>query len=280
MRNNKINPTGLKGNEIQQRMIELMGIKPIVENKSSSVVELTKMGPDGKVYGIVRENHEYYIKVTNKTSDLISEDFKYIGGLQNKKSAVYPSYAKAIKQLNLTFKSLAEAYGTGGDINIFESDKLLREDVAGFSNMNGLGFSNQGNLDGNEPINEWSHEEGGGYEPEYDDDDDDSDDADEERRQIRKDDDEVDEAYNAVDSMMGKTPKPKPIQEEDDIQLTELEQAVENMLKDEPLEEMDDKQREMEYESKNIYENKFTISKALENMDSILESLNIIKKKV
>jgi hypothetical protein len=33
-------------------------------------------------------------------------------------------------------------------------------------------------------------------------------------------------------------------------------------------------------EKENIYENKFTISKALENMDSILESLNIIKKKV
>ena len=43
MKNNKINPIGLKGNEINERMKELMGINPINENKSTSVVELSKM---------------------------------------------------------------------------------------------------------------------------------------------------------------------------------------------------------------------------------------------
>jgi hypothetical protein len=271
MKNNKINPVGLKGNEINQRMIELMGIKPIVENKSSSVVELTKIGPDGKVYGIVRENHEYYIKVTNKTSDIISEDFKYIGGLQNKKSEAYPSYAKAIKHLNLNFKSLAEAYGKGGDINVFLDDNLLNEDVAGFSDMKGMGFSGQGNLEGNDQITEdWGEEPGysdvprSGGKKRWDTDEDDDD----------GESDDVDEAYDAVDAMVDK--KEKPIKEEDAIELTELEQAVENMLREDDDE--DDDEKEMEKE--NIYENKFTISKALENMDSILESLNIIKKKV
>lgn len=130
MKNKKIiSPIGLKGKEIHERQLSLMGIKPINENenKGNHAVELTKVGPDGNAYAIIRENHEYYIKVSSKTNGLVLEDFKYIGGLQNKKSEAYPSYAKAIKQLNLKFKSLAEAYNRGGDINVFEDDNLLSE---------------------------------------------------------------------------------------------------------------------------------------------------------
>ena len=159
---NRISPMGLKGNEINERMKQLMGITQINENKSTSVVELTKLGPDGKVYGIVRENHEYYIKTANKTSDLVLEDFKYIGGLQNKKQEAYPSYAKAIKHLNLNFKSLAESYGKGGDINVFENDNLLKENAfgVGFSSNIGNGFSNEGNMEHNTPLLEKEEEEG------------------------------------------------------------------------------------------------------------------------
>lgn len=122
-----ISPIGLKGNQIHERQLSLMGIKPIneSENKGNHAVELTKIGPDGNAYAIIRENHEYYIKKTDKTTGLMLEDFKYIGGLQNKKNEAYPSYAKAIKQLNLKFKSLSEAYNRGGDINVFEDDNLL-----------------------------------------------------------------------------------------------------------------------------------------------------------
>ena len=157
---NRISPIGLKGNEINERMKQLMGITQINENKSTSVVELTKLGPDGKVYGIVRENHEYYIKTANKTSDLVLEDFKYIGGLQNKKQEAYPSYAKAIKHLNLNFKSLAESYGKGGDINVFENDNLLKENAfgVGFSSNIGNGFSNEGNMEHNTPLLEKEEE--------------------------------------------------------------------------------------------------------------------------
>jgi hypothetical protein len=137
----KINPVGLKGNEINERMKELMGIRPINESKKTSAVELTKVGPDGNVYAIVRENHEYYIKTSAKKSNLVTEDFSYIGGLQNKKSEAYPSYAKAIKQLNLKFNSLNEAYGKSGQINVFEDDNLLNE--------MGYGFTGEGNLEGN-----------------------------------------------------------------------------------------------------------------------------------
>ncbi len=144
---NKINPVGLKGNEINERMKQLMGIQPINENRKTSVVELTKLGPDGHVYGIVRENHEYYIKVANKKENLVAEDFGYIGGLKNKKSEAYSSYAKAIKHLNLKFNSLNEAFGKTDDINVFENDNLMSEDIAGFSSHGGSGFKNEGNLE-------------------------------------------------------------------------------------------------------------------------------------
>jgi hypothetical protein len=161
MKNLNINPMGLKGNQINERMRELMGISSINENTTKSAIELTKIGPDGKSYAIVRENHEYFIKVSNKTTNLLSEDFNYIGGLQNKKSEAYSSYAKAIKHLNLNFKSLAEAYGQGGDINVFENDNLLTENAiaGGFSQYGGNGFSNEGNMEHNTPLFEEETEE-------------------------------------------------------------------------------------------------------------------------
>ena len=124
---NIIKPTGLKGKEVINRMKELMGSTSINEDVRGSVVELTKEGPDGKVYAIVRENHEYYIKVSENKKNLVTEDFNYIGGLQNKKDKAYPSYAKAIKQLNLKFMSLNEAIGKSGQINVFEDDNLITE---------------------------------------------------------------------------------------------------------------------------------------------------------
>ena len=151
-----ISPVGLKGNEINERMKQLMGIQSINENKSNIVVELTKIGPDGNAYAIIRENHEWYIKKASKTKNLVAEDFKYIGGLQNKKQEAYPSYAKAIKHLNLKFRSLAEAYNYDGEINVFLNDNLLSEMAmaAGFSEMKGNGFTGEGNLEGNKPMDE------------------------------------------------------------------------------------------------------------------------------
>ena len=122
-----VRPTGLKGNDKLDRMKELMGMSSLNEDVKNSVVELTKLGPDGKVYGIVREGHNYFIKVTDKKSNIVTEDFNYIGGLMNKTSEAYPTYAKAIKQLNLKFMSLNEAYGKQGNFNVFEDDNLLTE---------------------------------------------------------------------------------------------------------------------------------------------------------
>tara|TARA_R110000851_G_scaffold142800_5_gene281551 strand:+ start:2398 stop:4455 length:2058 start_codon:yes stop_codon:yes gene_type:complete len=124
---NIVKPTGLKGTEKLSRMKQLMGVTPINESINRSVIELTKNGPDGNIYAIVRENQEYYIKSCKNKENVISEDFKYIGGLQNKKSKSYPSYAKAIKHLNLKFISLNEAHSKSGNINTFKNDNVLDE---------------------------------------------------------------------------------------------------------------------------------------------------------
>jgi hypothetical protein len=130
MKNKIIKPIGLKGNEINERMKQLMGVRPINEGLSRYTVELTKIGPDGKAYGVVRENHEYYIKVSDKTTNLTVEDFKYIGGLQNKKLEAYPSYAKATKHLNLRFNSICESFDIVNTFNVFVDDNLLSEGAA------------------------------------------------------------------------------------------------------------------------------------------------------
>jgi hypothetical protein len=126
----KINPVGLKGSQLTERMKELMGVSTINENVGNSAIQITKLGPDGKVYAIVRENHQHFIKTSNKTTDLVAEDFNYIGGLQNKNSEAYPTYAKAIKQLNMKFNSICESYGIVNTFNTFEDDNLLSEGAA------------------------------------------------------------------------------------------------------------------------------------------------------
>lgn len=232
-KNIKISPVGLKGNEINERMKALMGIQPINESKSNVVVELTKVGPDGKAYAIVRENHEWYIKSTNKQTKLVAEDFNYIGGLQNKKSEAYPSYAKAIKHLNLKFKSLAEAHNFEGEINVFENDNLLSESgFAAFSNYNGNGFSGKGNNEGQEEL--WEEE---------------------------------DEKASDVES------------DEEDVELTEEEEAVESMIDKEEIPANDADPND---QPGSITEHKLSIVKAMSNMDAIIDQLaeGKVKKKV
>jgi hypothetical protein len=119
-----VNPKTLKGQDKVNRMLDLMGkMNTLNESKSFSELELIKKGPNGIVYGIVRENHDYFIKTSNKPyGKFLSEDFQYVGGLQNKSTEKYHSYAEALKHLNIKFDMLNESYGVENNTNIFESD--------------------------------------------------------------------------------------------------------------------------------------------------------------
>ena len=133
MRKN-VNPKTLKGQDKLNRMLDLMGkMNTLNESKSYSELELIKKGPNDVVYGIIRENHDYFIKTSNKTSgQFLAEDFSYVGGLQNKYDERYKSYADAIKHLNMKFDMLNESYGIENNTNIFESDGVAFGGGVGF----------------------------------------------------------------------------------------------------------------------------------------------------
>ena len=126
MENSNIRPTGRKGRETLDRMRELMNVTLIKEGVDRSTEVVTKLGPDGKAYAIIKENNQYYVKVADKTSGLVIEDFKYIGGLMNKTSESYHSYSEATKQLNMKFINLAES-AEDKIFNILRNDNLLSE---------------------------------------------------------------------------------------------------------------------------------------------------------
>ena len=120
------NPKTLKGQDQINRISDLMGrMTTLYESTSLSEIDFIKKGPNGIIYGIIRENHNYFIKTTEKTSGtLMSEDFNYSGGIQNKYDERYHSYAEALKHLNMKFDMLNESYGIEVGTNLFESDGI------------------------------------------------------------------------------------------------------------------------------------------------------------
>ena len=137
-----VNPKKIKGQDQLNRIKDLMGkMNTLTESKSFAELELIKKGPNGVVYGIIRENHDYFIKTTEKKKGtFLSEDFDYLGGVPNKYEERYKSYAEALKQLNLKFDMLNEAFGIEDNNNIFESDGVPVANASGGISSGGLGF--------------------------------------------------------------------------------------------------------------------------------------------
>ena len=87
-----------------------------------------KRAADGVAYGIVKENHNYYLKKAGTKQDPDVSDFAYIGGLGNITNFKYKSLAEADKQRNMVFHTINEATSLRPDKN--GSKKKLNEDVA------------------------------------------------------------------------------------------------------------------------------------------------------
>ena len=68
-----------------------------------------KRAADGVAYGIIKENHHYYVKKGGIKSDPNVADFAYIGGLENVTNFQYKSLAEADKQRNMLFHTINEA---------------------------------------------------------------------------------------------------------------------------------------------------------------------------
>tara|TARA_R110001592_G_scaffold353251_1_gene651964 strand:+ start:124 stop:1287 length:1164 start_codon:yes stop_codon:yes gene_type:complete len=247
---NIVKPTGLKGNDKLNRMRELMGNAPINEGITRSVVELTKQGPDGNVYAIVRENHEYYIKVSEAKSNLVTEDFQYMGGLQNKKDKVYTSYAKAIKQLNLKFMSINEAAGKSGSFNTFKSDVIINEHH---------GMNPNATLSASKAI---------GDNDEYV--------IDKKGDNLKYDNKEGSEA----DGFGGNVAPGKAEADVKKVKLSETEKAIDSMITGEEIIEESDcncdgdcKCRKEEVKENTPIKKGFSIAKAIQEMDSVIDSI-------
>jgi hypothetical protein len=67
-----------------------------------------KRAADGVAYGIVKENHEYFLKKAGTKQDPDVADFAYIGGLGNISNFKYKSLAEADKQRNMIFHTINE----------------------------------------------------------------------------------------------------------------------------------------------------------------------------
>ena len=102
---------------IKERFRELFSYGNTVVNESSSIknatlIEYRKAG-DGKLYGIVKENQDYFIKAATKFEykEPGVEDFVYLGGLQNKNQFKYSTLGETQKTLNAKISTINETFG-------------------------------------------------------------------------------------------------------------------------------------------------------------------------
>lgn len=113
-----------------KRLQTLADVKKIVsesktQTNNSSLISI-KESSDGAIYGVVKENHDYFIKRSvTKTNPSIS-DFVYLNGIQNKFTHRYDTINKAEKNLDLLIKSINE--GNSYKINK-NSTKLILENT-------------------------------------------------------------------------------------------------------------------------------------------------------
>ena len=114
-----------------QRLQELAEVnKPMLKDTNRNLGTLIdyKRAADGIAYGIVKENHNYYIKKAGTKQDPNVADFAYIGGLSNIKEFQYSKLSEAEKQRNMIFGTINE--GLQKVDKNGSKKKRLNEDVA------------------------------------------------------------------------------------------------------------------------------------------------------
>jgi len=85
------------------------GVNESTKNSQKPVVEYKRKAANGKTYGIIRESTKYYImEAPQKDTEVLAEDFDYIGGFNNRKENEYSSYSKASNALDLKLMAINE----------------------------------------------------------------------------------------------------------------------------------------------------------------------------
>lgn len=93
---------------MMQHLIKF-GVNEDKAKLAKPIVEFKKKAANGKTYGIIRESTKYYImEAPQKDTEVLAEDFDYIGGFNNRKENEYSSYSKASNALDLKIMSINE----------------------------------------------------------------------------------------------------------------------------------------------------------------------------
>jgi len=94
-----------------------------------------KRADDGTALGIIKENHNYYIKTSTSQGNTLSvADFAYIGGIENKRKYQYDALSKAEKQREFHMASLNEAFSFKERQKPSEAKTSLNESTVNPSN--------------------------------------------------------------------------------------------------------------------------------------------------
>jgi len=103
------------------------GVNENSSKVSKPIVEFKRKAANGKTYGIIRESTKYYImEAPQKDTEVLAEDFDYIGGINNKKENEYSSYTKASNALDLKIMSINETVNKDKRV-IVETPKVKAE---------------------------------------------------------------------------------------------------------------------------------------------------------
>ncbi|HPC09600.1 MAG TPA: hypothetical protein PLN85_00800 [archaeon] len=134
------------------RLKELAEVKKTStnENKGGNLGTLIdyKRSSDGVAFGIVKENHKYYIKKGGLKENLDVSDFVYISGLGNIKQYQYNSLAEADKNRNMLLNTINETTSLK-----FNEDKISDEIEQAEKKLD------DANVAANEPIEEPTDDE-------------------------------------------------------------------------------------------------------------------------
>ncbi len=99
---------------IAENWKRLAGLTKVNEEKkkdAKSILLKSEMGADGNVYGLIQESNKYYLRVASGTKKNFSvDDFKFIGGINNKLDEKFDSYGAADRRLNGKLISINEMY--------------------------------------------------------------------------------------------------------------------------------------------------------------------------
>lgn len=114
----------LKGKNIIERMNQLMNYgkttKPAVkEGRNWADLEYSIKAPNGKTYGILRDQAKFYIKESIHDNPTV-QDFEFIGGHINGSKKHYANYSHALSYLNLMIAEMNQKNPKSKSINLLE----------------------------------------------------------------------------------------------------------------------------------------------------------------